>query len=656
MLELGLNYIAKTSETNKMSDLRRSQIVVPFGPGGVYDYKDFSAMTMDVDEWYYRDITCDAHEIKNNRFIRYINKKLRFYEGFSSKKIYRLLHPPITYDSNMSKETRAQMGDVAVKKFPMWGLCSRCNALSRFDPYSMSNIKCRNTNVEARRVGKFTPCNQLSDKGKGKIEPVRFIGYCGMGHIEDFPWIEMMHRKCNPDCDMHNRSHTINQPSLYLSDNSLGNGFSSLLLQCGECKSSTSLAGVDKKNKVNEFINEYGMKIFQCSGKKPWSREDDKECENILEIQPRAASKIYSPVQCSSIFVPEIDAVTHEFIMNTDVQQWIENNTLTSDIEKILELTPSYGEKYKLNIQQMKDMIEEERRQIRNEIDNDDGEEEDDNNFLYKEYETLCKKQVDDEKFISKVISGDNFSSRINNKFENLTQVKKLYSAVALLGFNRMSSDFSDKKLSFNAARTNAKFLPGYEIVGEGIFINFGFEKIQKWRSNNPDLKEKETQLQINASNSIYNSYTDSHFHYGHLMMHTFSHLLMNQLSIECGYALTEIKERIYFCEENKMAGILIYTASSDSAGSLGGLVRMIKPNYFESLVLNTITNAHVCSNDPICMESNGQGHSSLCLASCHACGMIPDLACSSMPSNVFLDRNALIGNGSKAKGYFSDF
>ena len=104
------------------------------------------------------------------------------------------------------------------------------------------------------------------------------------------------------------------------------------------------------------------------------------------------------------------------------------------------------------------------------------------------------------------------------------------------------------------------------------------------------------------------------------------------------------------------MAGILIYTASSDSAGSLGGLVRMIKPNYFESLVENAIANAQVCSNDPICNESIGQGHSALCLASCHACAMVPDLACSTVPSNVFLDRNALIGDEINTKGYFSDF
>ena len=99
----------------------------------------------------------------------------------------------------------------------------------------------------------------------------------------------------------------------------------------------------------------------------------------------------------------------------------------------------------------------------------------------------------------------------------------------------------------------------------------------------------------------------------------------MRQLEIECGYSLTELKERIYFDNDEKMAGLLIYTASADSQGSLGGLVRTIKPNFFEKLFANAIENSYICFNDPICIESKG-GHSGLCLAACHACAMVPDL------------------------------
>ena len=95
--------------------------------------------------------------------------------------------------------------------------------------------------------------------------------------------------------------------------------------------------------------------------------------------------------------------------------------------------------------------------------------------------------------------------------------------------------------------------------------------------------------------------------------------------------------------------------ASSDSQGSLGGLVRMIKPQHFENLIINAMKNIQTCSNDPICLESNGQGHSGLNLAACHACCMVPDLACSTLPKNIFLDRSVLVGNQENAKGYFLD-
>ena len=102
------------------------------------------------------------------------------------------------------------------------------------------------------------------------------------------------------------------------------------------------------------------------------------------------------------------------------------------------------------------------------------------------------------------------------------------------------------------------------------------------------------------------------------------------------------------------MACLVIYTASADSQGSLGGLVRTIKPNFFEKLFANAIENSYICFNDPICIESKGQGHSGLCLAACHACAMVPDLACETLPKNIFLDRNMLIGDDENALGYFT--
>lgn len=53
------------------------------------------------------------------------------------------------------------------------------------------------------------------------------------------------------------------------------------------------------------------------------------------------------------------------------------------------------------------------------------------------------------------------------------------------------------------------------------------------------------------------------------------SHLLIKQLSYECGYNIASLRERYIICQKKilrqKWPGILIYTASGDAEGTLGG-------------------------------------------------------------------------------------
>ena len=61
------------------SDLRKNQLVVPFGVGATYNYLLFSAITMSVDEWniQYDKKLALSEGLMDQRFISFINKKLR---------------------------------------------------------------------------------------------------------------------------------------------------------------------------------------------------------------------------------------------------------------------------------------------------------------------------------------------------------------------------------------------------------------------------------------------------------------------------------------------------------------------------------------------------------------------------------------------------
>jgi hypothetical protein len=143
------------------------------------------------------------------------------------------------------------------------------------------------------------------------------------------------------------------------------------------------------------------------------------------------------------------------------------------------------------------------------------------------------------------------------------------------------------------------------------------------------------------------------------LLIHTLGHLLINELIYTCGYSSASLRERLYVSETagREMAGLLVYTAAGDSEGTMGGLVRMAKPENFLPVMRNAIGDARWCSTDPVCMDAGekGQGPDSCNLAACHGCALLPETSCEEF--NRFLDRGLVIGTFSAPSlGYFSQF
>mgnify|MGYP001357290385 CR=1 FL=1 len=142
-------------------------------------------------------------------------------------------------------------------------------------------------------------------------------------------------------------------------------------------------------------------------------------------------------------------------------------------------------------------------------------------------------------------------------------------------------------------------------------------------------------------------------------MLHTLAHLLILQLSFECGYAAASLRERIYSADPGSgfdpMASILIYTADSDSEGSLGGLVRQGLPDKLIPTFLSALESGSWCSSDPICRELAGQGLEGLNRAACHCCSLIAETSCTGF--NTLLDRMVLLGDDEEQGnyGFFSE-
>ena len=199
---------------------------------------------------------------------------------------------------------------------------------------------------------------------------------------------------------------------------------------------------------------------------------------------------------------------------------------------------------------------------------------------------------------------------------------------------------------------------PAYEVRGEGIFVEFDDQMIEQWVSNNTDVTRRANVLNDNYSITYLSEISQRIITPKFLLLHTLAHLLIRQLSFECGYSAASLRERIYCGTEDDgyiMAGILIYTASGDSEGTLGGLVRQGYPDTLPQIFRKAIAKGQLCSNDPVCISSEGQGRDALNLGACHACVLLPETSCEEF--NVFLDRGVVIGTfDNEGIGFYSDW
>ena len=65
------------------------------------------------------------------------------------------------------------------------------------------------------------------------------------------------------------------------------------------------------------------------------------------------------------------------------------------------------------------------------------------------------------------------------------------------------------------------------------------------------------------------------------MLIHSLAHAVIDQWALDSGYPASALRERLYV--DDDMAGFLIYTATSDSAGSLGGVIAEAEPDRLEA-------------------------------------------------------------------------
>jgi hypothetical protein len=238
--------------------------------------------------------------------------------------------------------------------------------------------------------------------------------------------------------------------------------------------------------------------------------------------------------------------------------------------------------------------------------------------------------------------------------FEKIVLAERLREVRALVGFTRIESPSDyDNPAAFPAnqradlSRTQPSWVPASEIRGEGLFFHFKEKLIQEWCDKAKDLDAvfMEAHQRWRTARKLeppHEFYPGVRF----VLLHSFAHALIRQLSVECGYTTASLRERIYSRSPGEdgpeMAGVLIYTAAPDSEGTLGGLVSLGKPETLERHLDQALDNVRLCASDPLCAEHHPYRDGiTLHAASCHACLFAPETSCER--GNKYLDRAVLV-------------
>lgn len=568
------------TRNQKIGKLRPSQAVTQHGPGAVIDLPELSVIVAGTDHWYV------------GSGDRILEPRLEAFIG--SKGLFRAPKPG-----------PGKFGGIPAFVFPEYLVCphQRCRRLAHFHDFSFVEYP-----------GEFRCDAEVHAGGrKPAAFPARFMMACPHGHLDDFPWRSWAHG-----------GGTGCAEPLRLED--LGNTGSAndLIVRCG-CAKRARLG-----NAFRDGAHE------SCTGRQPWISRMHYEagCGERPRTILRGASNAYFAIATSAISIPPwSDPIFQDIAPYMDIiEQPGSLEKLKAGIElgfyKLDELLTKY------TVEQIWEARERE------------GDPPLEADLRTREYRALLnpeesvEPEAEFEAAFREVPEGYEFGIR------SVVAVTRLREVRALRAFTRIDSipevgerhDVSDMEAELAPIGTNhVRWRPATELRGEGIFLELDPDAVASWEQG-ANVSAWAHKLAPIFEESWQNRGAVDFPGARYVLLHTLAHVLMRQMSLDAGYSSSALRERIYCSPE--MSGIMIYTASSDSDGSLGGLVDLAQPARIGPLLELALKSAGFCASDPLCSAGRGTSDS-LNGAACHACLLLAETSCEL--SNRLLDRACLV-------------
>jgi hypothetical protein len=612
---------------------RLSQLVTTFGPGSMLDLPTRSVMIGGLDRWDMRQGTWSP--IDEPRLVELLQRQLttvgpngeppRLPVGMRLS----LRTPPLAQDLNANREPAG----VPVSVFPTWFVCEKIEHVTIGGRERRRRRLVRWQDLDAGQGRRYF----YGDDGKRtEVTPIRFVGACERGHIQDIDWRWVVHgaKAC--------------QEPMWLEERGTSADPADTFVVC-DC-------GVDPLSLQQAFAP---GRLGKCLGARPWLGRDAKEdCDNHLRLLTRTATNTYFPQVVTVISLPSAeDELGQLLAANADELKEVDS---VNDVAQAIRFNSKLREALR---GWTPDQVFGRLQLLRSLAQADAS-----IPPKYAEFDILAsgdavigENRLDARLFAETLPrSAWEADTGIDLSFvQNLVAVHRLREVMCLYGFTRFEAaptssdgDLEDVRLAVDGAPIglNTDWLPAVEQFGEGVFIHVNPDAIADW------LRRQSVQQRLDAlagshttwSSAKYGARAPDHPGAAYVLLHSLSHALISEIALDCGYPASSLKERVYALTDPTdryratRCGILIYTATTGSLGTLGGLVATTER--FSHILAAALRRLQICSNDPVCADhdpSNRTDDRALHGAACHGCLLIAETSCEMR--NVFLDRALLV-------------
>jgi Domain of unknown function (DUF1998) len=590
-------------------EMRQSQLVTTFGPGSMVDLPNYSVLVSGLEFW-----TPGGEVISEPRLARKLARVL-------DVNSVELRTPPPASDD----PTAAPTGIVGFQ-FPEWFITQGLEGSP--NPSTRTRLLVHR---KALTKGKYVD----RDKKKRSVVPVRFVRACRAGHINDIDWYAFAHNGPS-ECAKQSRQ-------LFIDERGTSGDLTEIWIRC-ECGKERSMA------QAAILAN---RALGSCDGSRIWLGPYTKEtCGEPNRLLIRSASNAYFPQTMSVISLPDRDDTVRRAI-----------DAVWSYVEAVESIDDLKYERKKAAVKAGLEGIADD--EVFAEIQlRRLGGTKGDKPVKVAELETLIasKDELGEDRpeglFHARALPRSFWGRPWMNQFERVVLVHRLREVVAQVGFTRFEAAAPDieGELDIGVRRAalsrEANWLPAFENRGEGIFLQFKTKAISDWlQSAVVQARTMKLAMGFTEWRKEHQGTKREFPGAAFLMLHSFSHLLITALSLSCGYPASSIRERVYAIP-NVGYGVLVYTATSDAEGTLGGLVQVGRT--IHQTVKAALDLGMLCSNDPVCAQHDPAGqHERRFLhgAACHGCLLIAETSCEQQ--NDFLDRALVVPTVQDVGGQF---